>query len=152
MGNACLSARSERIHPRPADLHAACAQRERLEHIRSTPDATVHQHGNRASHRIDDGGRRACDRREEAVAGVGGSDAVTGDEGNDIVVGGTGGDTIKSGGTAMIIATLAILAFMFWFYGFSGFVADLASPFVQRFVRKKRDSAVEYQPQLRFAL
>lgn len=32
------------------------------------------------------------------------------------------------------------------------FVADLASPFVQRFVRKERAPEVEYQPQLRFAL
>ncbi len=37
-----------------------------------------------------------------------------------------GEDTIRSGSTAMIIATAAILVFMFWFYGFSGFVADLA--------------------------
>ncbi|OJF94124.1 hypothetical protein [Pararhizobium antarcticum] len=34
----------------------------------------------------------------------------------------------------------------------SGFVADLASPFVQRFVRRNRDGDVDYQPQLRFAL
>lgn len=32
------------------------------------------------------------------------------------------------------------------------FVADLASPFVQRFVRKERNPEIEYQPQLRFAL
>ncbi len=37
-----------------------------------------------------------------------------------------GEDTIRSGGTAMVIATAAILLFMLWFYGFSGFVADLA--------------------------
>lgn len=34
----------------------------------------------------------------------------------------------------------------------SPFVADLASPFVQRFVRRERDQAIDYQPQLRFAL
>ena len=34
----------------------------------------------------------------------------------------------------------------------SSFVADLASPFVQRFVRRERDADIEYQPQLRFAL
>lgn len=37
-----------------------------------------------------------------------------------------GEDTIKSGGTAMAIATAAILLFMLWFYGFCGFVADIA--------------------------
>src|SRR5579863_242189 len=34
----------------------------------------------------------------------------------------------------------------------ASFVADLSSPFVQRFVRKNRGESVEYQPQLRFAL
>jgi len=34
----------------------------------------------------------------------------------------------------------------------TGFVADLSSPFVQRFVRANREAEVEYQPQLRFAL
>jgi hypothetical protein len=34
----------------------------------------------------------------------------------------------------------------------SPFVADLASPFVQRFVRRVRDEDIDYQPQLRFAL
>jgi hypothetical protein len=33
-----------------------------------------------------------------------------------------------------------------------GFVADLVTPFVQRFVRRDRDEAVEYQPELRFSL
>lgn len=34
----------------------------------------------------------------------------------------------------------------------SPFVADLASPFVQRFVRREREQGIDYQPQLRFAL
>lgn len=32
------------------------------------------------------------------------------------------------------------------------FVADLTTPFVQRFVRRDRDEAIEYQPELRFSL
>lgn len=34
----------------------------------------------------------------------------------------------------------------------SGFVADLNSPFVQRFVLSERDPEIDYQPQLRFSL
>ncbi len=37
-----------------------------------------------------------------------------------------GADTIKSGAQAMLLATIAVLAFMLAYYRFSGFVADLA--------------------------